>query len=78
MRKEAKRAAASLAASRGAPDMEPERSSTRATLIGGRRDGGFTGQGDQHADLVGVLGGQELGGQTDVGLHAVSRLGRSW
>src|SRR4051794_12957751 len=36
VRKEANRAAASLAAASGAPDMEPDRSSTRATLMGGR------------------------------------------
>jgi hypothetical protein len=38
----------------------------------GTADGGFAFQADQHADLVGVLGGQEAGGQTDVGLHAGS------
>ena len=38
-RNAAKRAAAALAASSGAPLMEPERSSTSATLIGARRTG---------------------------------------
>ena len=38
--------------------------------VDGRAAGGrLAGQGDEHRDLVGVLGGQDAGGELDVGFH---------